>query len=271
MTINEQGFLSPDIQAWIGKHRKESAAWFALAEDLNVIGQRQVGLLKIPADDNQAFLTALLFMRGLSGFQGAVLLAERGMTQEARTLTRGCFETVFCLGAVRKDPAFADAFIKDDASRREKLARLLLKTPDGLDTGNIEKLQGFLDDQAQSGLESQPLQIARAAELAGLTGIYDTYYRGLSNDAAHPSVTALNRHVNADESGLIKGLHWGPDVKDVEDTMMVACTAAVYVIYLAKEMLNREDISQGLDRCWEEYKRLIGEKTEAAATEPVKV
>src|ERR1035438_3716239 len=115
MTIDEQGFLSPDIQAWIGKHRTENRAWFALAEDLNRIGQRQLALQNIPADDNQAFLTALLFMRGLSGFQGAILLVERGMTQEARTLTRGCFETVFCLGAVRKDPAFADAFVRDDA------------------------------------------------------------------------------------------------------------------------------------------------------------
>ena len=268
MTIDEQGFLSPDIQAWIGKHRTENRAWFALAEDLNRIGQRQLALQNIPADDNQAFLTALLFMRGLSGFQGAILLVERGMTQEARTLTRGCFETVFCLGAVRKDPAFADAFVRDDASRRQKLARLLLKLPDdssGLDAGHIEKLNGFLDDLAQSGLQSEPLQIARAAELAGLTDIYDTYYRSLSNDAAHPSVTALNRHVSADESGLIKGLRWGPDVTDVEDTLMVACTGAVYVIYLAKAVLNREDTSEGLDRCWAEYKRLIGVKTGATA------
>lgn len=81
MIIDEQGFLSPDIQVWIRKHRTENQAWFALAEDLNRIGQRQVALLNVPADDNQAFLTALLFMRGLSGFQGAILLVERGMTQ----------------------------------------------------------------------------------------------------------------------------------------------------------------------------------------------
>lgn len=175
---------------------------------------------------------------------------------------------MFCLGAVRKDPAFADAFIRDDASRRQKLARVLLKQPvdsSGLDASHIEKLEGFLDDLAQSGLQSEPLQIARAAERAGLTDIYDTYYRGLSNDAAHPSVIALNRHVDADKNGLIKGLRWGPDVTDVEDTLMIACTAAVYVIYLAKEMLNQDDISIGLDRCWEEYKRLIAVKAEATA------
>src|SRR5258708_6633896 len=152
MTIDEQGFLSPDIQDWIRKHRTENVAWFALAEDLNGIGHRQLALLKVPAEDNQAFLTALLFMRGLSNY------------------------------------------------------------------------------------------------------------------AAHPSVTALNRNVNADESGLIKGFRWGPEVTDVEDTLMTACTAAVYVIHLAKGMLNRDDISIGLDRCWEEYKRLVGavaEKQEA--------
>ena len=265
MTIDKQWFLSADIQAWIRKHRIENQAWFALAEDLSRIGQRQLALLNVPATDNQAFLTALLFMRGLSGFQGAIVLAERGMTQEARILTRGCFETVFCLGAVRRDPAFADAFIRDDASRRQKLARVLLKDSSGLGAGHIEKLTGFLDGLAESGLQSESLQIARAAELAGLTGIYDTYYRGLSNDAAHPSVVALNHHVDADENGLIKGLRWGPNVPDVEDTIMAACTAAVHTIYLAKEMLNQEDISTGLDRCWEEYKRLTGVIAEATA------
>ncbi len=269
MTIDEEGFLSSDIQNWIKKHRAENGAWFALAKELNLIGQRQMALLNVPAGDNQAFLTALLFMRGLSGFQGAIVLIERGMSQEARTLTRGCFETVFCLGAVRKQPSFADAFIRDDASRRQKLARVLLKKPDdsGLDAKHIEKLTEFLDSIAQSGLQSEPLIIARAAELAGLTDIYDTYYRGLSNDAAHPSITALNRHVHADESGTIKALQWGPNVTDVADTLMTACTAAVYVIYFAMEMLNSADVTTRLDRCWEEYKRLIDAATEKQKAE----
>jgi hypothetical protein len=119
--------LSADIRAWIKKHRTENQAWFGLAEDLNRIGHRQLAILSVPADDKPAFLTALLFMRGLSGFQGAILLAERGMTQEARTLVRGLLRDRILSRCNPEGPAFAEVFVRDDASRRQKLARALLK------------------------------------------------------------------------------------------------------------------------------------------------
>jgi hypothetical protein len=220
-------------------------------------------LVNVSADDNQAFLTALLFMRGLSGFQGAILMTERGMTQEARTLARGCFETVFYLGALRKDSAFAGALVRDDASRKKKLANAILKSSDDpLESDLTGKLENFLVRLAQTGLATESISIEGVAKLAGLAELYDTYYRGLSGDAAHPSVTSLNHHVEADEKRVIQGLRWGPDVSNVtvEDTLMVAVTAVVHLIFLAKEILDRDDVAEGLDRCWEEYKRLIDEK-----------
>ena len=265
MAIDEQGFLSPDIQAWIKKHRTGNQAWFVLAENLNRVGHQQLALVKVPADNNQTFLMALLFMRGLSSFQGAVLMAERGMTREAGTLTRSCFETMFCLGAVHRDPTFVDAFIRDDASRRQKLARALLNLPDdssGLESDLSKKLTRFLDDLEQSGVQIEPLRIQRAAQLADLIDIYDTYYRSLSNDAAHPSIAALNHHVDADKNGEIKALRWGPNATDVGHALMVACTAAVYLIFWAKEIFHQDDIAAGLDRCWEEYRKLVGENAD---------
>jgi hypothetical protein len=80
LTIDEQGFLSPEIAAWIGKHRAENRAWFSLAMDLNSVAQQELLLLEIRLEDNKAVLAALLFVRGLSSFQAAILLAERGMT-----------------------------------------------------------------------------------------------------------------------------------------------------------------------------------------------
>src|SRR5713101_7073425 len=115
----------------------------------------RVGLRSVPADDDQTLLAARLLMRGMSAFQGAIVMAERGMTTEARTLARSCFETVFCLGALRKDPRFVEAFTRDDASRRKKLACALLKLDDdssGLEPAHTGKLTRFLDELAESGL-----------------------------------------------------------------------------------------------------------------------
>ena len=119
MTIDEQGFLSPEIAAWIGKHRAENRAWFSLAMDLNSVAQQELLLLEVPLEDSKAVLATLLFVRGLSSFQAAILLAERGMTQDARTIARSCFESVFCFGALRKDRDFLGKFEKHDVHSKK--------------------------------------------------------------------------------------------------------------------------------------------------------
>jgi hypothetical protein len=49
-------------------------------------------------------------------YQGAALLAERGMTVEARTLARSTLEGAFYLGAVANDPTFVDKLVSSDAA-----------------------------------------------------------------------------------------------------------------------------------------------------------
>lgn len=263
-TIEETGFLSSEINEAIARHREANRTWFELADELNRVAQRQLSLWSVPADDSRAFIAALLFMRGLSNFQGAILLAERGMTLEAGILVRSCFETVFCLGATHKNKDFAEVLIRDDADRRSKLARVLLKLPDdssGLDPADRKKLRRFLDDLVKSGRETTALTTIAAAKLAGLTEIYDTYYRGLSNDAAHPSVVALNRHVDTNEKGEVIGFRWGPSANDVKDTLMAACTASIYLVNWAKDIFGSEQTANDLGRCWATYKKLALEES----------
>jgi len=259
MTLNEAGFLSPAIAPWIERHRAKNHDWFALAQNLNALGMRTIPSLTIAPSDNRSFLAALLFMRCLSSFQAALLLAERGLTQDARTLTRSCFECVFWLGALRNDPGFADSLVRDDYSRRAKIARPLLKLPDGsgLDAEHIEKLERFLNDLKNSGIEPAEVRIAYAAKLAGLGEIYDTYYRGLSNDAAHPSVTSLNRYVEADINNTVVGLRWGPDVPDVGSTLSDLCTAFIYLLVWTNELFSLNELQEGLQPHWAEYKRMV--------------
>jgi hypothetical protein len=254
--ISEEGFLSPAVSEWIKRHRLANQGWFSLADDLNRVAMRLVPLLTVPPEDNHVFLATLLFLRGLSSFQGALLLAERGMTQGARTLARGCFEDVFLMGALRKDPAFAAAFVDDDGFRRSKIARAFLKLPpnSGLDAAHIERLTHVLSNFENS---ARPINIADAARSAGLIGVYDVFYRGLSNDASHPSITALNRHVKADELNTVVELRWGPEVPDVQDTVRCICTAAIYLIAFIKEFCEFHDIEDRMEGCWADYKKLI--------------
>jgi len=268
--LSEEGFLCPAISEWIKQHRQENQDWFNLADDLNRVSMRLMPSLTVPPEDNNdnVFLAVLLFLRGLSSFQGAVLLAERGMTQDARTLARGCFENVFLMGALCKDPSFAAAFVSDDFLRRAKIAKPLLNLPNGsgLNAEHIEKLTHFMSDFEISGMSTKSINIADAARSAGLINIYDVYYRGLSTDASHPSITALNRYVEADEHSVIVGLRWGPEVSDVQDTLRDVCTAAIYLLVLIHESCGLGNLENRMGGCWADYQKLIeAQRREAEA------
>jgi hypothetical protein len=260
-TVDQAGFLSSEISSWIERHKSNPRCreWFVLAGDLNHFLQKAITMIKAPSDDSQIFNAVLLFLRGVSSFQGTILLAERGMTNDARTLVRSCFETLFYLRAVLEDPKFAEALIRDDADRRSKLANILLQLPDGsgLEHEHRARLDRFLNNLEAQGIEREAIKIFEAARLAKLEPVYHTYYRGLSNDAAHPSVTSLNRHLKANEIGKVIGFHWGPDAADVEDTINKACTAAIYLASCAQRIVGEHAVFAGLDRCWVKYKSLI--------------
>ena len=147
--------MSPEIGAWIDKHRTENQAWFSLATNLNLVAQqlrREVPSMmehQSPPEVPSAFLSALLFMRGLSSFQAAILLAERGLIQDARTITRSCFETLFCFGALRNDSGFLEQFEKHDFYGKSTFANAL---PAGkLEPDVAEILSQFLERLVRSG------------------------------------------------------------------------------------------------------------------------
>jgi Family of unknown function (DUF5677) len=207
------------------------------------------------APAEEASLAARLFIRGLSSFQSAILLAERGMIQDARS----CLENVFCFGALRKDRDFLGKFEKADLHSKKTFANALR-------VGNLkpepevaEKLSEFLDDLERSGERAEKLKWKEVANLAGLGNVYDVYYRGLSNDAAHPSLIALKRYCEVDENNELKGFRWGPDVdvKDVEAALTASFTACLYLVVWMAERVEHPEIKEKLDRCFEEFKQLI--------------
>ena len=138
--------------------------WFGHAMDINLIAQQL--LLEVPLEDKKAFLAALLFVRGLSSFQAAILLAERGMIQDARTITRSCFETVFCFGALHKDPGFLEKFEKHDIYGKRAFANAL---PVGeLEPDAAEILSQFFDGLERSGEKGERLKWESVANSVGL-------------------------------------------------------------------------------------------------------
>jgi hypothetical protein len=137
-SIADIGFLSPAVAGYITDHRNQYADFFGLADALNRVGQGVMSEANVTITDQRAadpkLLTLLLLIRTMSNFQGVILLVERGMIVEARTLARSCYENVYCLSALQKDGAgFVKAMLADELYARKAASNWLLQKPERLE------------------------------------------------------------------------------------------------------------------------------------------
>lgn len=254
--FEERGFLSDEIKNYIPSSRAENRTWFKLCEDVNIAlmltANIAMGRVNTRSMTPQAVAVRVL-LRSCGTLQGIILLSERGMVTEGRTLTRSLLENAFCIAALLDEPsAFMEMLRKDaEASRRQQAKfiiaeKLVGRRPD------LDNLQAQLDRIGQGDLMSPK----KVAALGALMKQYLAYQR-LSDDAAHPSAKSLNRHVqtNSNRSGWV--YKWGPgDLSENAATLHYAILAALPVgigitqqLKLANENLmfrNLADRFQGM-------------------------
>ncbi|WP_426017678.1 DUF5677 domain-containing protein [Brevundimonas sp. DWR2-3-1b1] len=231
MSIQEEGFLSPDIIRFIREHRQKCEAAFRLAGALNRTAQHLLLTSEAPVDGdglNATNIAQLLFVRALSNFQGAILMAERGAVVEARTLARTCLETVFALAAaVSMEDGFIDRVVANEMGSKSKGANWLLNQPQltiKIEPGAQSELKSFVDRLKQEAEPTGSFATEEMARNGGLDGLY-VLFRQLSSDAAHPLLEALNRYVDDGQGGLRAEILWGPvcGADEIEDTVTMAC------------------------------------------------
>lgn len=228
MTFRELGYLSPDSAKWIASNRSANSGWFIHVDKLNRLAQRAVFLVSADENSNREFVSILLFLRALFHFQAVVLLAERGMATEARSLARGSLEAAFCLKALVADEAFLDQLVRADAHHRKNIVTALTSPlqRDFLDSARIPELESFLSDLKASGDKTATLKVEQIAKMGGLHEVYQTVYRALSGDASHVSASSLNRYVAEAADGKVT-IAVGPVALDgeIDDTLQAASLA----------------------------------------------
>ena len=87
-SIEKEGYLSKQITQWIEKHRKENSEWFELCEEINRFSHSTMFTMTIHNKYLPKLIVASLYIRAMSNFQGIILLAERGMMNEAKSLLK---------------------------------------------------------------------------------------------------------------------------------------------------------------------------------------
>jgi hypothetical protein len=267
-SLNGIGFLSSDVEPIIADLRKIHATWFVLAEDVNRTGQRILGEFQPSgAVAVRDVVGIAVLIRTLSNFQGTILMAERGMAAEARTLARCCFENAFFLGTLMSE---GDSFLTEmqiaDQFSNKAMSRWIVQVPSRLTHAprkSKQRLESRINEIKQqiSGFEAADFK-----KLACRAGLPDTYihYAVLSRDAAHPSARSLDRYfVGGRGETPLQEIRWGAYAGDPEEiglTLNMACLAMLEVCESACDMLANKGVLTEVQAHRSVHDRLNGGK-----------
>ncbi|KQM56036.1 hypothetical protein ASE80_02935 [Pseudomonas sp. Leaf15] len=157
----------------------------------------QEALDKIHANSWSAEAIAVRLLLPAAGvYQGALLMAQRGMHVEGRIMARSLLEVSFSVGALTSAQSKYIQMLRDDhlKSRRNRIQTLLnqdhAKTP-----AERKVLQEALESLSKS------LELISPKILASMSPLEFQYYsyQCLSDESSHVSASSLEHHVNAYE------------------------------------------------------------------------
>lgn len=255
-SIDEDGFLSDEIERWIDKHHQEYADWFALCEDLNRFCQNTMLHLNVHTTNKQEILAAVLFIRILGAFQASILMVERGMINEARVVVRSLLEALFTLTAISKDTGLADNYIRDDENQQLKALRKIEILRQDEKHGHVVDIGKDEIDRKIAELQNidkvQSVAIEELSKKAGLHSLYLIAYFDLSS-TAHLKIRDLESHLRTDKKGDLSRFAWGPDAKEIEDVLYQAIEFTVFCLIALHEIF-RLDIKPEIDEFVRRYR-----------------
>ena len=259
-----EGFLSAELSSSIAKLRHDFAAWFGAVMSFNALGMRVLPKVKADQASNQQLIAATLYGRILTSFQAAILLAERGMLSDARTVVRAATEAAIVLTAVLKDGKVCDLLVERHYWHHRKMRNAWLNDQAAIavmTTEDVETLKACIaeiDDQYPTvkDLRKDPIEIATLARSAGVTDLYNAVYRATSGDAAHTSIDALNRGVRVDTDANITGLKFGPDVSDLTGTLSDSMSVLGHALHAVIEQFQLKEFDAELQKSIAQWKGL---------------
>lgn len=189
--LNEKGFLSPAIEVVRTNLKATYQKAFDDAEAAS--GVAQILVMGAGADRNAPHQMASLvfFHKTVRSCQAAILLCERGLVVDAQTLSRSAVEALFHAAALINDPSvfarMGRAGDIEDRKQAEAMIRSLVGL--GLTDKNIQDLNEVISRAEGAG---PGFSTYDAAQVAGLTPLYDTMYRGLSSVASHATFRSMD-------------------------------------------------------------------------------
>ena len=240
--FNQHGFLSADTAETIAAVRMDFKLWFDLAEDVSRFAMRWLHNIVAPnIKTSQQFLVGTTLLRALQTYQATIILAERGIQTDARSLVRIVCETAIAAGAAATDGTFSKRLAADHYKHIKRAANALLADPvagPALPPEQRQKVEAALADVKQRYGESGPVAINWEAEAlkSDMQGLYLMVYRMTSGDSLHATASSLDHHVFANDAGDIMHLLFGPQYKGTDRTLSAAITSMLHALSVVPKL-----------------------------------
>lgn len=243
------GFLGSELDSACEAIVEANADWFSLAKTTNLLTMRivQEALDKVHATSWSADAIAVrLLLRAAGVYQGALLMAQRGMHVEGRIMARSLLEVSFSVGALTSVQEKYIQMLKDDhlKSRRNRFQTLQNQ---GHAKSPVERkaLQEAIESLSKS------LELISPKTLASMSPLEFQYYayQCLSDESSHVSASSLEHHVNAYEERA----YWeykigaGPP-SEIAKTLFYVIYAMHPILIGVTEVLNFEQYNDELNK-----------------------
>lgn len=210
--------------------------WVSLARDtLDTLNSAAADAMHRPVRTNwdPDAVAVRLLLRACGNLDGVLHLAKAGLVAESRTLARSLIENSFSVAALKEEPARFIALLKEDHHRSQRNQAEFILQAFSQEPHNRERLQEVIDAIDRKNSLMSP------KKLAGMGPLLQQYlgYQRLSDDSAHVSAKALQRHVEHVNGGWRYRNERGT-TEEQASTLHYAVMAALSVGIGVTEMLG---------------------------------
>lgn len=246
-TVNSleiSGYLSEEISLWIKKHREKNSEWFMLCENINELSHSTMFTFSVHNEYLPELIVATIYVRAMSNFQGTIIMAERGMINEAKSLLRCLLECMFAIVAIDKDKDISNQFVFNDLLQRKNLLKAYKRNkgkgiPQHENAPSWKEIDINLQDIEKQIRENKVKRLDNRdfAKKAGLEAIYDSEYKLLSG-TIHVNARDIEQYLKIDDNGKIKEILWGPDVQEIDFVLLTAAENMLRILTAASSLFE---------------------------------
>ena len=256
MSVDELGFLSPEIELYRQRIRQRYAEFFNLIERACRCCHAAKTKFQVHNRDGQELFAVGLFLKITEDVEAATLLLERGLTSQARSLLRVGIEGSIILAKICEQYEFARVYAI--VAERERLKLIKGIRNDG--RAGHGKLRTRLTDSLVKSLEAtvagQPTKdLKRWATDVNMAPIYVRQYRLFCVDV-HSGANSLTKFFMMGAAGEVTGIKWAPELEDdFHGELLEAVRLLLTGLGLAAKLF-KVDVDSEANPIFDEYQRL---------------